>query len=94
MIKNYPTPLLIKTLPITLALYLVAGLWEIFIKGKISLGLTRFTALFWIIENTPGLLMKRNVIRKSVTKKGEEGMLNLLSSGTILSSFLSFVKAK
>lgn len=94
MIKNYPTLLLIKALPITILLYMAAGLWEIFIKRKIRLGLTRFTAIFWIIVNLYSLLKKRALIRCNVNKKGEKNMLDLLSEKSILRSFLSFVKAK
>lgn len=94
MIKNYPTSLLIKTLPVTLLLYAGAGFWEIFIKGKVNLGLTRFSALIWIIRNIPSLLKKRFTIRDRINKKGEESMLNLLSNRSLLKSFLSFMRAK
>lgn len=94
MIKNYPGLLLLKTLPITILLYIGAGLWEIFLKGKISLGLARFTAMFWIMLNAPGLLVKRVAIRKNINKAGEESMLRLLSKTSIFTSFLSFVEVK
>lgn len=94
MIKNYPTLLLLKTLPVTILLYIGAGLWEIFLKGKISLGLTRFTAMFWIILNAPNLIKKRVTIRKNINKVGENSMLCLFSKRSILTSFLSFVKVK
>lgn len=94
MIKNYPILLLIKTLPVTILLYAGAGLWEIFLKGKISLGLARFTAMFWIICNAPNLLKKRVTIRKNINKAGEESVLRLLSKTSIFTSFLSFVKVK
>lgn len=94
MIKNYPILLLLKTLPVTILLYIVAGLWEIFLKGKIRLGLTRFTAMFWIIWNMPSLLKKRFLIRKDINKAVEVGMLNLLSKKSMFESFLSFVRAK
>ena len=94
MIKNYPTALLIKTLPITILLYTGAGFWEIFIKRKFNLGLTRFTAIFWVIRNIPSLLNKRFIIRGSITKKGEQSMSNLLLKGSLLRSFLSFVRTK
>jgi len=94
MIKNYPILLLLKALPITILLYIGAGLWEIFLKGKINLGLTRFTAMLWIILNAPNLLKKRITIRKNINKAGEESILCLLSKTSILESFLSFVKVK
>lgn len=94
MIKNYPILLLLKALPITILLYIGAGLWEIFLKGKISLGLTRFTAMFWIILNVPNLLKKRIAIRKNINKVGEESILYMLSKTSIFKSFLSFMKVK
>lgn len=94
MIKNYPILLLIKTLPVTILLYAGAGLWEIFLKGKIGLGLARFTAMFWIICNAPNLFKKRVTIRKNINKAGEESVLRLLSKTSIFTSFLSFVKVK
>lgn len=94
MIKNYPILLLLKTLPVTILLYIGAGLWEIFLKGKIRLGLTRFTAIFWIICNAPNLLKKRVNIRKKINKVGEDSMLCLFSKKSILTSFLSFMKVK
>ena len=94
MIKNYPFLLLIKALPITILLYIAAGLWEIFIKRKFSLGLTRFTAIIWIIKNLHGLLKKRLTIRGSINEKGQESVLNLLSKRSMFKSFLSFMRAK
>ena len=94
MIKNYPILLLIMALPVTILLYTVTGLWEIFIGRKFNLGLTRFTAFFWIIRNIHGLLKKRFSIRADIDKKGEENMLNLLSNRSLFKSFLSFVRVK
>ncbi len=94
MIKNYPILLLLKTLPVTILLYIGAGFWEIFLKGKIRLGLTRFTAMFWIICNAPNLLKKRVTVRKKINKVGEDSMLCLFSKRSILTSFLSFMKVK
>ncbi len=94
MIKNYPVLLLIKTLPITILLYIATGLWEILIKRKFSLGLTRFTAIIWILRNIPGLLKKRFIIRGDINKKGEQKMLGLLSNMSLSKNFISFAKAK
>lgn len=94
MIKNYPILLLIKALPITILLYIASGLWEIFIKRKFSLGLTRFTAIIWVLRNILILLEKRFAIRVDIKKYGEEGILNLLSNMSLFKSFLSFVRAK
>lgn len=92
MIKNYPPLLLITSLPITFLLYITAALWEIFIKRKPDLGLTRFSAIFWIYKNLPSLLKKRANIRKDVNEKEEQNMLKLISNRPLFKSFLSFVK--
>lgn len=94
MIKNYPSLLLLKTLPVTILLYIGAGLWEILIKRKIRLGLTRFTAMYWVVKNIPSLLRKRSAIRQNIDKEGERGMLNLLSKRSVFDSFLSFARAR
>jgi len=94
MIKNYPTSLLVKTLPLTIILYVVAAFWEIFIRRKVNLGLTRFTAILWVIRNTPLLFRKRFNIRKNINKTGEAKMLTLFSSRSLLKSFQSFVRTK
>ena len=94
MIKNYPILLLIRALPMTILLYIVTGLWEIFIKRKFSLGLTRFTAIIWILRNISTLLKKRFAVRRDIKKYGEEGILNLLSDMSLFKGFLFFVKIK
>ena len=94
MIKNYPVLLLIRTLPVTISLYIIAAFWEIFIKREVNLGLTRFTAILWVIRNISGLIKKRFSIRSERNKKGEKNMLNLLSNRSLLRSFLSFVMVK
>jgi len=94
MIKNYPALLLFKALPVTILLYIVAAIWEILIRRKFKLGLTRFTAILWIIRHLPTLFKKRLDIRKNVNKIGEEKMLNLLSNRSLLKSFQSFVRTK
>lgn len=94
MIKNYPILLLIKVLPVTILLYIAAGLWEIFITRQFILGLTRFTAITWNLRHFFGLLKKRFAIRGDIKKNGEEGMLSLLSRKPLFESFMTFVKTK
>lgn len=94
MIKNYPVLLLMRTIAVTVLLYIIAGCWEIFIKRKTKLGLTRFTAIFWVIKNIPKLLKKRFAVRSNVNKRGEDKILNLLSKRSLFNSFLCFVRAK
>lgn len=94
MIKNYPIGFLLKNLPITILIYFAAGLWEIFIKGKAQLGLTRFTSLVWVILNLSKILEKRKKVQDKAKIGGKEIILKLLHDKTIMNSFGSFIKTK
>lgn len=94
LIKNYPVSFLIKNLPVTLFIYFTAGLWEIIIKRKFQLGLTRFTSLYWVLLNIGPILAKRKIVQSKAKKSGKEMILKLLHDKTIMNSFSSFVGAK
>lgn len=94
MIKNYPFSFLVTTLPITIMVYLIAGLWEILIKRKISIGITRFTSIIWILDHLPVLLRKRSNIQKQMHKNEFLKIQKMLYKNILLSSFLSFIKIK
>lgn len=94
LIKNYPIWFLVKNLPVTILIYFAAGIWEIIIKRKLALGLTRFTSVFWVILHLDEVLKKRFVIQSKAKKSGKEMILKLLYDKTILNSFSSFIKTK
>lgn len=94
MIKNYPLPLLIKTIPVTLLIYILITGYEWIIRRKWRLGWVRLTSLIWIILNLPSILDAR---RKTSTK-GLTGIstneLELFSSKSLLSIFNHFTSIK
>lgn len=94
LIKNYPFSFLIVNLPITILIYLLAGLWEIFLKRNFAIGITRFTAILWMIDQFPTILRRRAVAQKNTTKIGKEKIRDMLSNKILISSFLSFLKMK
>lgn len=94
MVKNYPLSFLLRNLPVTILIYITAGLWEIIIKRKTQLGLTRFTALFWVFLHLGEILDKRQAVQNKAKKRGKGMITKLLYDKTIINSFGSFVKTK
>lgn len=94
LIKNYPFLFLLKNLPITIFIYFAAGIWEILIKGRLRLGLTRFTSLYWVFLNLENILEKRRAVQLSANLSGKRIIQTLLYDKSIMNSFNSFLKAK
>lgn len=79
MIRNYPLPLLIKALPITLLIYLSNMLWEMLILRNIPLALTRPEAMWWILQNFSYLLVCRREVRSTASSKTDKKILKLFA---------------
>lgn len=94
LIKNYPVDFILRNLPITLFIYFAAGMWEIIIKKRLSLGVTRFTSIAWVAANLPGILKKRIEVQRHTKKSGKKMIQKLLSDIAISSSFRSFLGVK
>lgn len=94
IIKNYPTTFILKNLPVTIFIYFAAGFWEMVIKRRVTLGLTRYNSLVWVISNLPDILKKRRDIQSKATKSGKKMIEKLLCKKGFASSFGSFLKAK
>lgn len=94
LIKNYPVDFILRNLPITLFIYFAAGMWEIIIKKRPSLGVTRFTSIAWVVANLPRILKKRMEVQKNTKKSGKRMIQKLLSDMAIASSFRSFLGVK
>ena len=90
MLKNYPTPLLIKSLPITILLYKSIILYEWLARRNWSIGWVRLTAIFWVLFNLPQILLSRKEISSRGAKQLAESALALFSSKSILSLFKDF----
>ncbi len=95
MIKNYPPGFILKNLPKTILIYSVAGLWEIIVKRKVKLGLTRFSSILWNLIHLPQTLAKRGLIQSQAKKGGKKMIEQLLYKKSILKEgFLLFVHSK
>lgn len=92
MIKNFPISFLIVHLPVTLGIYVIAGLWEICIKRKVQLGKTRFTSISWIFFNLPAILIKRSQVQKTMKKNFMNIANKYLAKNMLGSSLHSFIK--
>lgn len=94
LLKNYPAEFVVTNLPVTVSIYLAAGLWETFIKKSPELGKKRFTSLAWVLGNLVPILQKRSRIQKNINKTGAQKIQQLLYRKTLLKSFSSFVRAR
>lgn len=79
MIRNYPMPLLLRSLPVTVAIYIGNMFWEIMVLKNIPLGLTRIKAIAWIVVNLPEVLKQRMLIRKGASSESDKKILKLLA---------------
>lgn len=93
LIKNYPVSFIMKNIPVTILIYVLAGIWEIVIKGQFNLGITRFTSIIWVIDHLPVIVRKRKVVQTKIKKSGAEKIHKLLYKKTLIQSFMSFIKA-
>lgn len=94
LIKNYSISFLLRNLPVTVIIYVLAGFWEVLIKRKVRLGITRFTSLLWVVGNIFTILRKRSLDRKNTKGRSAKKVENLLFKNTLTKSFMSFVKTK
>lgn len=68
LLKNFPIELLIIALPVVLILYVILGIGDILHKNKFQMGITRFTAIFWVVGNIGDILKKRSVIQNKIKR--------------------------
>lgn len=94
MLKNYPSSLLLVTLPSTVLLYLMITLYEWIFRQNWKIGWVRVTALTWILFNLPQILSSRQKFNKTSKKFLTKKELSLFSSQSIFSIFRDFTKGK
>lgn len=82
MVKNYPTSLLIRTLPVTVFIYLGIIFWELLVNRDIKLAMTRPLALLWLIVHIPYLIKARKKVR-SQRKVDDRDILKFFAKGDI-----------
>mgnify|MGYP001612343345 CR=1 FL=1 len=83
MIKNYPLPLLFRTLPVTVFIYLGIMIWDLVINRDFKLAMTRPLALIWLVFHTPSLLKARADIRSQASNATDEKMLKFFAPADI-----------
>lgn len=94
MIKNYPALLLIKSLPITILLYLLIIFYEWFFRRNWTMGRVRLTSILWVTFNIPKILISRNKINKLGVRPLSKNEYILFSSQSLFSTFRHFVSIK
>lgn len=94
MVKNYPLPLLLRTLPVTILLYLGITFYELIIRRNWQMGWVRINSIFWCILNLPLILASRYSIKKIGSKPLDIRELSLFSSRSLLSIFKHFISLK
>lgn len=94
MIRNYPLPLLIKAIPVTLLIYLGSMVWEIIAHKNIPLALSRPQAIFWVALNLPKLLKERRKISDSVIVQNSKKILKLFAPSDIGGKTLAVISDK
>ncbi len=94
MIKNYPLPLLIRTLPVTLLLYMGIVFYEWFIRQNWQMGWVRITSIIWCVFNLSAILSSRFSIYKMGAKPLGSNALNLFSSKSLFAIFRNFAFLK
>lgn len=90
MIKNYPSFLIVKTLPITLFIYAGIILYESIIKKNLRMAWVRFTALFWIFFNLFPILSSRSKVISMGAKNLNHFDLSLFSTKNLFRIFKDF----
>lgn len=83
IIRNYPSSLLIQTIPVTIFIYLGSFVWEALTNRSIQLAMTRLQAIFWVIKNLPELIRERRQIRKYANKQSDQKLLELFANTDI-----------
>lgn len=83
MIRNYPLFLLIRSIPITVLIYLGSFVWEVLTGRNIKLALTRLQAIYYVLTHLPQLLIDRTNIRRDVTRKRDNEILKLFAKADI-----------
>lgn len=94
IIKNYQLKTLLKTLPIVLGLYIVAGIVEIIYKRIWGFGLSRFQAIKWVIINMPNLLEKRKRVQDLRKLDDEVALLPFMAENRIWRGLITFIQSK
>jgi GT2 family glycosyltransferase len=94
MLKNYPLLLLLKSLPVTIILYLGITCYEWFIRRNWPIGLMRITSIWYVTTHLLHILSKRAAIDKLGAKSISTNDLRLFSPKPLIDLFKDFAAHK
>lgn len=94
MIKNYPAFVLLKTLPVTLLIYILIIGYEWIIRRKWRVGWVRLTSVVWVFFNLPSIIKARFEINSKNAKSLSINDFELFSSKSLFSIFNHFASLK
>lgn len=94
MLKNYPLLLLLKSLPITIILYLGITLYEWFIRNNWQIGFMRITSIWYVFTHLIHILNKKTAINILGAKPLSTSDLRLFSPKSLFQLFKDFAKVK
>jgi GT2 family glycosyltransferase len=94
MIKNYPLSLLVRTLPVTLVLYMGIASYELVVRKNWIMCKVRITAIFWDLLHLPQTLRKREKIVSLGAKSLTKNDLDLFSQKSLIKLFTDFRNVK
>lgn len=94
MIRNYSLFLFIKSLPVTILIYLGSFIWEVFTNKNLALALTRLQSILYVVLHLPQLLKERRNIRKDVTGKRDSEIIELFAKADIMGKIKAVILDK
>lgn len=94
MLKNYPLPLLFKTIPVTVLIYFLVVGYEWAFRRKWQMGWVRLTSLIWIVFNLFPIIESRFKISLKGAQTLSDNELRLFSSKSLFSIFKHFISIK
>ena len=94
MIKNYPILLLVKSMPVTILIYILITIYEWVFRRNWSMGWVRLTSLIWVLFNLPNIIITRNTVNGIGAKPLSKQDYTLFASISLFSNFRYFVLGK
>lgn len=93
LIKNYAVGNLIRTIPMTFFLMILAFVWEACIKSDMKLAVRRLTGMSWTIRELRYILIQRATVQRTLRRVSDEKIFQLMPRN-IAGVILSFIRSK
>lgn len=94
MIKNYPLPLLLKALPMTIFIYLGLMVWDLLVNRNVKSAFTRPASIIWVLFHLPYLLKLRREIRSQTTVVSDKKILNFFAPADVFGKTKAVISDK